>query len=483
MSSVPGAPRILIVEDSDDDAELLTRELRRAGIESTFQRVDSAAGVKQALRDGPWDIVLSDYNLPQQSFPDILKCLREVDADIPVIVVSGSIGEENAVALMREGVADFIFKGNLSRLIPAIQRELSAAAQQNARRESDQRFRDIVEVSGDWIWETDENHRYTFFSNRFHEAEWAPAASLGKTPWELAGADVEEDEHWQAHLSDLEAHQTFRNFLFSFVTPTGNRQHVSISGVPVFDRSGVFRGYRGTATDETPVVEAFWRAEEAEALLRDAVDSISEGFVIFDAEDRIAMVNDAFRKLYPDITDLAVPGVPFEDILRAAVDRGVYPDAKRNSSEWISARLDDHRDLSGSIVERLADGRWVLVTERRMSNGGIAGLRMDITALKKAEAQRDHLAYHDATTGLPNKALFTDRLTQAIGRIAHSGGAVAVACLELTSLNDIRDSHGLDAGDTGDPRSGSPSERGDRLGRDRLSHRRRPVPGAARRVA
>jgi CheY-like chemotaxis protein len=209
-------PRILIVEDSDDDAQLLLRELKRGGVEPIFRRVETIAGVKEALQQGAWDIVISDYNLPQQSFPEIMQAIRAHDADIPVIVVSGSIGEENAVALMREGVADFIFKGSLSRLIPAMQREFAAAAAKIARAESDQRFRDIVEVSGDWIWETDAEHRYTFLSNRYEEVDWAdPRASLGKTPWELAGANVAEDEHWQAHVSDRDARQAFRNFLFS----------------------------------------------------------------------------------------------------------------------------------------------------------------------------------------------------------------------------------------------------------------------------
>jgi diguanylate cyclase (GGDEF)-like protein/PAS domain S-box-containing protein len=440
--------RILIVEDSDDDAQLLARELRRAGLQPITRRVETIAGVTKALEEGPWDIVLSDYNLPQQNFSEIMQAIRAVDADVPVIVISGSIGEENAVSLMSEGVADFIFKGNLSRLVPAMERELTSAASQVARREADQRFRDIVEVSGDWIWETDKEHRYTFFSNRYEEADWAdPPASLGKTPWELAGAEIERDEHWQAHISDREAHQAFRNFLFSFVSAPGTRHHVSMSGVPVFDRNGAFRGYRGTATDQTPVVEAFWRAEEAEALLRDAVESISEGFLILDADDRVVMANDGFRRLFPEVAELTVSGTAFEDLLRASVERGVHPDAMGRESDWIATRMEDHRNLTGSIIERVSDGRWVMVTERRMSNGGIAGLRTDITALKKAEAQRDHLADHDALTGFPNKPLFIDRLEQAIRHVQRSSGVVAVACLELTSLHDIQDSQGLDAGD------------------------------------
>ncbi len=439
--------RILIVEDSDDDAQLLLRELRREDIEPSFRRVETLTGIREALQEQVWDIVISDFNLPEQSFPEIMSTVRELDPDVPVIVVSGSIGEENVVALMRGGVADFVYKGNLKRLAPAIQRELKAAAARVASRESDQRFRDIVEVSGDWIWETDADHRYTFFSARFNEADWADSASLGKTAWELAGANLDEDGHWRAHLTELEAHRTFRNFLFSIVARSGSRHHVSISGVPVFDREGAFRGYRGTATDETPIVSAFWRAEEAEALLRDATESISEGFVIFDPEDRIVMANEAFRKLYSEVADHVQPGVSFEEFVQAAIERGVYPDAKGKESEWLDTRLEEHQASAGSVVHKLANGRWVMVTERRMSNGGIAGLRMDISALKKAEAQRDHLAGHDAVTGLPNTSVFTEHLSRAIASIADSNETVAIASLGLTSLADIHDSHGLDAGE------------------------------------
>ena len=288
-----------------------------------------------------------------------------------------------------------------------------------------------------------------FSPTGFEEAEGAdPAASLGKTRWELAGADPDEDEDWQAHLADLKARRTFRNFLFSYVDPSGSRRHVSTSGVPVFDRGGAFRGYRGTATDETRIVEAFWRAEEAETLLRDAVESISEGFLILDPRrpdrhgERRAFGNSIptsprwWRRACPSRTCCA----PRSSATSIPTPRGT----NRNGSP---TRLEDHRDLTGGIIEKLGDGRWVLVTERRMSNGGIAGLKMDITALKKAEAQRDYLAYHDPTTGLPNQMVFTDRLAQAIGRIESSGGALAVVCLELVSLHDIRDSLGLEAGD------------------------------------
>jgi PAS domain-containing protein len=383
--------RILIVEDSPDDAAMLLRELRQGGYDPTFTIVDTASEVRRAVASSEWDIVVSDYNLPAIEFSEILAASKACDPDRPVIVVSGAVGEETAVSLMRAGASDLVLKGNLSRLVPAIRREVAAAQHQYARRESDQRFRDIVAVSGDCIWETDAQHRLTFFSDRGLEAEWAdPFRSLRKTIWEVVGIDPAADEYWRKHKAELDQHQEFRGFRVTFTSPSGNRHHISTSGVPVRDRNGAFRGYRGTATDETLLVEAYWRAEEAEALLRDAVESVSEGFVIVDAADRIVMVNEAYRKMYPDLDGLAVPGAIFADVLREVASRVLRPDEDERGDDWLADRLGERRDPIPSGLAQLANGRWVLTTERRMRNGGIAGLWMDVSALKGSGQPAPH---------------------------------------------------------------------------------------------
>jgi len=440
-------PRLLIIEDAPDDAELLLHTLRRAGMKPDYRVVDTTAGIEDALRSQNWDVVLADYNVPGTDFDTILRLSKIDDPDRPVIVVSGLIGEEAAVALMRNGVADLILKDNMTRLGPAIVRELAAARQQQARREADQRFSNIVEVTGDWVWETDELHRFTFVSRTVAPNSWFdPAVDLGKTCWEIAGADPNDDPDWARHKADLTARRPYRNYQICFGTGSA-RRHLVASGVPFFDRDGTWRGYRGIARDETALIEAYRRAEEAEALLHDAVDSISEGFVVLDAQDRVVMVNEAYRIIHAEIADIIKPGASFEDLLRAAAARGIYADAVGREAQWLAERMAERRDLSGNNLHRLRDGRWMLVTERRMRNGGTAGLRMDITALKAVEAERDYLAYHDAVTGLPNQTLFTDRLAQALVQRQRSGEAVAVLSLELTSLADIRASQGLEAGE------------------------------------
>ncbi|MGA3399994.1 MAG: PAS-domain containing protein [Acetobacteraceae bacterium] len=257
-------------------------------------------------------------------------------------------------------------------------------------RDSEQKFQDIAEVSGDWIWETDADHRFTCLTaDAFADPERigvTEAATIGRTRWELAGADPGQDEKWDRHKAALDAHQPFRLFRYAITGADGAPRHVAVSGKPVFDSSGIFLGYRGTATNETPVVKALQRAEQAEALLRDAMDSMSEGFVIFDSDDRLVMCNEAYRRLYPASAHLMVPGVKFETLVRNTLATGHYPDAAGHEEEWVANFLQIHNQAVNEIETQGRDGRWILVSERRMRTGGLAGVRVDITEFKRIQA-------------------------------------------------------------------------------------------------
>ena len=126
--------RVLIAEDSEDDARLLLRELQQAGYHPTFERVDTPAAMASALDRHAWDLVIGDYSMPAFSGPAALALLRARDPDTPFIFVSGTIGEDVAVEAMKAGAQDFLTKGNLRRLIPAIQRELRDTEVRRERR-------------------------------------------------------------------------------------------------------------------------------------------------------------------------------------------------------------------------------------------------------------------------------------------------------------------------------------------------------------
>jgi signal transduction histidine kinase len=119
--------RLLLIEDSEADAELLIRQLRRQGFAPSYVRVDTRADLEAALASGEWDLVLSDYNLPGFAGTEALAIVRARATDVPFILVSGSIGEDHAVEAMRAGAGDFITKTRLHRLAPAVERELREA--------------------------------------------------------------------------------------------------------------------------------------------------------------------------------------------------------------------------------------------------------------------------------------------------------------------------------------------------------------------
>ncbi|HMB44463.1 MAG TPA: histidine kinase dimerization/phosphoacceptor domain -containing protein [Candidatus Methanoperedens sp.] len=133
--------RILMVEDSEDDALLLLRELRRGGYKPTFERVDTPEAMKAALLRDTWDVVIADYVMPRFSGLDALSLLHHSGLDLPFIIVSGKIGENIAVEAMRAGAHDYFLKGNLALLIPAIERELREAKVRNERKLGEEELR------------------------------------------------------------------------------------------------------------------------------------------------------------------------------------------------------------------------------------------------------------------------------------------------------------------------------------------------------
>ncbi|MDK9702225.1 MAG: EAL domain-containing protein [Sulfuritalea sp.] len=151
--------RVLIVEDTPDDALLLLRVLRKAGFAPEHLRVDSAAEMSDALAAEAWDIVISDYTMPQFSGLQALEIARRHDADLPFIIVSGNIGEEVAVGAMRAGAQDYLLKHSLARLGPVVVRELEEAAVHRGRRDAErsllsqqERMNSILGALGDIVW-------------------------------------------------------------------------------------------------------------------------------------------------------------------------------------------------------------------------------------------------------------------------------------------------------------------------------------------
>ena len=254
----------------------------------------------------------------------------------------------------------------------------------------EQRFNDFMALTAEYLWETGPDHRLTYFSSNVgnlvqRDDDDVRTSVIGKTRWELAGVDPDADPFWGRHREDLIARRPFTDLRYPALNSDGSVRHICASGKPIYGPNGDFLGYRGVGRNETALIEGERKRVAAEALLSDAIESISEGFVIFDAKDRLVMCNSQYRQIYPHSADLMVPGRSFEELLRGGIERGEYAGIADDKEAWLAERLREHQNLGQPIERQLADGRWILITEHWMKNGGIAGLRTDITALKLAQ--------------------------------------------------------------------------------------------------
>ncbi|WP_158046991.1 response regulator [Skermanella pratensis] len=246
-------------------------------------------------------------------------------------------------------------------------------------RESERSFRHFAASASDWFWEMGADLRFTRFLGNF-EAVLGPDAglSVGRTLGELMAADA-------GRFADLEAHRAFRGLTGTFRDAGGTVRTISISGTPLFDDGGNFAGYRGTATDITASVEAEQRVTEAEAKLAAAIASISEGLVLFDADDRLVLCNQEYRRMFAPVADRLRPGLPFAEALEAAASSGHYADLPPDrTAEWLESRARAHRRADGMpFLHHFANGVSIESTERRTPDGGTVGIYVDVTGRRR----------------------------------------------------------------------------------------------------
>jgi DNA-binding NtrC family response regulator len=142
---------VLIVDDSEDDALLIARRIRKAGYDVRFRRVETAEGMIDALGSDSWHAVIADVNLPCFSADAALDVYHRVQCDLAFIVVSGAVSEETAVSLLKAGAHDFVLKSNLARLVPALERERRDAEMRTAKRAAEEALR-VSDRAGAWLF-------------------------------------------------------------------------------------------------------------------------------------------------------------------------------------------------------------------------------------------------------------------------------------------------------------------------------------------
>ncbi|HZF35653.1 MAG TPA: PAS domain S-box protein [Candidatus Angelobacter sp.] len=254
-----------------------------------------------------------------------------------------------------------------------------------ALRRSEERFRDIAEAASDWVWEMGADLRFSYVSARFGELTGIePKKIIGKRSSEL-GRLVTDEQSWSRHLDDLQNRRPFRDFIFDFVAAGGRVHRMRFSGQPVFTIDRQFLGYRGIAADISDEVEADRRIRRSEARFLDAAESMSEGFALYDADDRLVMCNHRYREILAPIASHVVPGVSFEELLRASLSNVPLAEDAGDAERWITHRLELHRNPPALIETHRANGSWLQIAERRTEDGGIVVVMTDITASKMRE--------------------------------------------------------------------------------------------------
>ena len=331
---------------------------------------------------------------------------------------------------------------NISFALDNFEREWEQRRAERALRDSEERFKSLTELSSDWYWEQDEQFRFTRFDGRYVErARRAFEQLIGQRPWEV-GLKGEPDEGSEdSHRTLLERCEPFYNVPVYANLANGERVCMSVSGAPMFDAQGNFKGYRGTGRDTTARV----RAEAEMRKLSSAIQQTADSVMITNPEGVIEYVNAAFERTTGYSSDEALGRNP-SFVKSGMHDAGFYDQLWRTvlsgetfSDVFVNRRKDGELYYEEKTISPLRDEHGRIT--HFISTG------KDITERMQAQERLQHIAHHDALTGLPNRVLLLDRLDQALARAHWQHRVVGVMFLDLDRFKNVNDTLGHHVGD------------------------------------
>ena len=379
--------RTLMVEDSENDALLILRELRRGGYDVVWERVETPETMRAALDRQPWDIVISDFKMPQFNGMNALKLLKASGQDLPFILVSGTVGEELAVEAMKAGASDYLMKGKLSRLVPAVERELRDAAERRERKRVEETFRAlsarheaILAAVPDMIMEVDNRKVYT----------WANPAGLA-----FFGADVIGKEAAFYFASEQTTYDSVRP-LFDrgqdkVYVQSWQRRHDGEKRLLAWwcralkDGNGSVIGALSSGRDITEIkrVEEALRLEQS--LFTSLISTIPDHIYFKNRQSRFIRINNTMARLFR----LSSPG---EAVGKSDFDFFTDEHARQAFDDEQRAMSTGEPIIGLEEKETWPDGRitWVSTSKVPLcdANGcltGLVGISRDITDRKQAE--------------------------------------------------------------------------------------------------
>ena len=314
-------------------------------------------------------------------------------------------------------------------------------------RESEALFRSLTEMSSDFYWESDAEHRLTERSSADRKLStvsvFRHGAQVGERRWEIPYLSPDE-AGWQAHRAMLDAHLPFRDFELSRLAVDGTERHIAISGDPVFDAFGAFKGYQGVGTDITARKRSEQALRESAQKLRLFADNIPAMTVSWDENLRCRFANKVFTEFFglalDDIAGKHVRAVLGEEMYRELEAHFVqvlqgYPVTYGSTRKLPNG---ESRYLEIRVVPHIGDHEKIT---------GCFSVITDITGHKLAEERIQRVAHHDSLTGLPNRLLFNDRLDQAISLAKRNSRQFALLYLDLDKFKPVNDTLGHTIGD------------------------------------
>jgi two-component system cell cycle sensor histidine kinase/response regulator CckA len=409
----PGARlplRVLLLEDSFADAELILDGLRQGGYEPLARRVVSLREMLEALSDGSWQIVLLDYTLEGGGTAlEALAALADFDVDLPAILISGVIGEEEAADALRAGARDFVNKGNLTRLVPAIARELEQVEARRQRgegeealRQSEQRLRLALQAGGMGSWEWD------LVSGRLH---WSEMLELmfGLEPGAFGGTYAEfielvhpdDRELVGASVEEALAHDS-PAVVYRALWPDGTIRWHERKSQRVRGADGRSQAMAGVTFDVTEREEAAQSLRESEERFRLIAEHARDLIALLDAEGRFRYVSPSWE---------SVLGFPADSLLGTTASELVHPDDWPKGRQWGKGELRELRVRTSTETWLWLEGLSYVITGRAESH--FAVIARDISERRHAEIAREKLEVE------LRQSQKMDAVGQLAGGIAH----------------------------------------------------------------